>query len=52
MKEYRVNYRARGDKAAEVFETITTNRNLAEARRAAREDIESGYVIVSVKLAR
>jgi len=51
MKEYTVIYREKGNKEGQRFETSVTAKTVAEARRCAREDLESQYTIVSVRLA-
>ena len=51
MKEYTVIYREKGNKEGQRFETSVTAKTAAEARRYAREDLESQYTIVSVRLA-
>lgn len=51
MKEYTVIYREKGNKEGQRFETSVTAKTVAEARRYAREDLESQYTIVSVRLA-
>lgn len=50
MKEYTVIYREKGNREGQRFETSVTARTVEEARRYAREDLESKYTIVSVKL--
>ena len=51
MKEYIVNYRLRGNKNSEVFETSLNANNLSEAKKYAKQDIETEYVIIKVRLA-
>lgn len=50
MKEYTVIYREKGNREGQRFETSVTANTVEEARRYAREDLESKYTIVSVKL--
>ena len=51
MKEYTVNYREKGNKEGQVFETSVTANNLEEAREYAKQDLDDCYVIVKVRLA-
>ena len=50
MKEYTINYRAKGNKEGQVYETSLTADSIKEARKEARLDLDSTYTIVSVKL--
>ena len=51
MKEYIVNYKERGNKKGQVFETSVTADNIKQAYEYAREDLDKCYVIVNVRLA-
>lgn len=53
MKEYKVFYRARGNKDGQLFETSVTADNIKKAQEYARTEFgaDSGYTVVSVKLA-
>ena len=50
MKEYTVIYREKVNREGQRFETSVTANTVEEARRYAREDLESKYTIVSMKL--
>ena len=51
MKEYTVNYREKGNKEGQDFETSVTANKLEEAREYAKQDLDDCYVIVKVRLA-
>jgi hypothetical protein len=51
MKEYTAIYREKGNINGEEFETSVTANNIVEAKRYVKEDLESQYTIISVKLA-
>lgn len=50
MKNYKVNYRTRGNKGAHVYETMVCADNIKEAKKDARIDLNEEFVIISVKL--
>lgn len=50
MKEYTVNYREKGNKEGQVFETSVTANNTKEAREFARQDLDENYTIIKVHL--
>lgn len=51
MREYIINYRERGKKKSQIFETSVTAKNIKQAYDYAREDLDPSYVIINVRLA-
>lgn len=52
LKEYIVNYRLKGDKNGDIFETYVCAKNRKLAEKYAREDLEKIFTIISIKLNR
>lgn len=51
MREYIINYRERGKKKSQIFETSVTAYNIKQAYAYAREDLDQCYIIIKIRLA-
>lgn len=52
MKEYIVNYRLKGNKNGDIFETSVWAKNRKLAEKYAREELSKVFTITSIKLNR
>lgn len=52
MKDYIVNYRLKGDKNSQIFETALTANNINDGRKLAKQDLEKEYTLVKIRLSK